>query len=151
MKNAVTVDSSVFLSNLFKDETNHEISVNLLNILSKNRTQIIIPIIVYFEVLHNYYRASKNQKETDEISEEFILMNQINRLKIINLEAPSLAQFVTEHHNFDLKTSDTVLALCAMSSNIPLITWDEKLIKHCKGKISAFTPQEFLQQASQSS
>ncbi len=144
MKNVVTVDSSVFLSGLFKNEINHDISLNFLNILRKHKIQIIIPMIVYFEVLHNYYRVSKNIKETDEVSEEFILLNQIKLLKILNMEASSLAQFVAEHHDFDLKTSDTMVALCAMSSNIPLITWDKKLIKHCDKKVQAFTPKEFL-------
>ena len=145
MKNAVTVDSSVFLSSLFKDETNHEISVKFLNCLKKKKIQIIIPMIVYFEVLHNYYRASKNMKETNEVGEEFILLNQIKMLKIITMEASVLAEFVADHHHFGIKTSDTIVALCAKKSKIPLITWDKQILNISSRTVRTLTPNEFLE------
>lgn len=144
MQNAITIDSSVFLSSFFMEEKNNKTSIQFLDLLKKNKTLIIIPMIVYFEVLHNYYRATKNIKETDEISEHFILLNLIKMLKIVSMEAAVLAEFVTDHYQFDIKTSDAIVGLCAMKSKIPLVTWDKKLLDLPSEKLQTFTPKEFL-------
>ncbi len=102
-------------------------------------------MIVYFEVLHNYYRASKNMKETNEVGEEFILLNQIKMLKIITMEASVLAEFVADHHHFGIKTSDTIVALCAKKSKIPLITWDKQILNISSRTVRTLTPNEFLE------
>lgn len=144
MKNTLIIDSSVFLSSLFVEEPGNKISIKLMNYIAKNRIRIIVPMIVYCEVLHNYYRFTRNIKETDAINENFIRMNLLGCLKIINMESAVLAEFISEHHNFDLKTSDTIIALCAMQSKSPLITLDNKLLKIPAHKVQSYTPKEFL-------
>ena len=151
MKNALTIDSSVFLSAFLGKEPQSEISIDFLSFVRNNNFRILMPILVVFEVLQGYYRSTKNLKETESIFEQFIDLNISHKLKILNLEASFLADFVAGHHFFDIKTSDTIVAISAMTSNTPLISWDKNLPKHSSSKLKTFTPQEFLQLAHQSS
>lgn len=144
MKNTLTIDSSVFLSAFLGMEPQSRLSVEFFTYIKNHNIRIIMPILVIFEIIQGYYRNTKNLNKTKDIFEELIRLNISNKLKILNLDASFLTGFIAGHHFFDLKTSDTVVAISALSSETRLISWDKKLITQCGEKVHAVTPKEFL-------
>ena len=136
----------MFLSSLFQNEKMHQGSKDFFKKIESDSEKfcIVISILTLFEIFQSYYRKTKSKKGLEALQESFIDLNLSKKLRIFNLEASFLAYFVTYHDLFDLKTSDTVIALIAHREKVPLITWDSDLIRRCKGKIKTYTPQEFL-------
>ena len=141
----ITIDASVFISSFFAKEIHHHSSKAFLcHTKAKSTVQVLIPTLTLFEVLQAYYKNTHDPKRTDEIFQGFIEWNLTRQIRFLNLEANFMIYFSMHHHRFDLKTSDTVLALTAHRLKAPLITWDRQLIKKCKGKIEAMTPEEWM-------
>ncbi len=141
----VVVDASVFLSSALEGEVHSKVSRKFFETMEKSGGKVVIPILTLFEVLHNFYRVSKDSKATERLHEYFVNLNLTGGLKILSLEASFLAHFFTYHKDFDLKTSDTVVALTAHRENCPLISWDKQLLKAASKKIAVYTPAEWLE------
>jgi predicted nucleic acid-binding protein len=144
MTSSISIDSSVFLSGLTTTDPSFAVSKAFLKKIVTGNILIIVPVLVLFEVLHAYFRNTKDLKKTDEVFQNFIDLNIEKKIRFINIEADFLSYFVARHYEIDLKTLDSVIALVAQKNHCPLVTWDKKLLKNCKGKIQTMTPAEFL-------
>jgi predicted nucleic acid-binding protein len=144
MKDPIYIDASVFLSKYFLHESSHSITKHFFDQIEVSKTPIILSILTIFEVLQSFFRINQDRSQTDQIHQEFIDLHIAGILVITALEAEFLSHFTANHHLFNLKTSDTIVALSAHSHNCPLITWDKQLIKSCRPNIDALTPEEFL-------
>lgn len=101
---------------------------------------------VFLEILHAYFRATKNIKATDSIYQKLIEWNYLKTLRIVNMEANSLVHFTAHHDLFDIKTADAIVAMMALRFHQPLITLDKKLLAAAVPHVAAMTPGEFLRQ-----
>jgi predicted nucleic acid-binding protein len=141
----LVIDASVFLSSLFKEEAHSKISVDFLQMVQGKQCMILMPMLTLFEVLHGFYRVSRDKLATEAVHESFIDMNASNGLKIFSLEASFLSHFMAYHKCFDLKTSDAIVVLTAHREKCPLISWDKQLLKVASKQIKAYTPEEYLE------
>jgi len=140
----LVVDASVFLSSLFHDEVNSKISAKFLAMVKERNILIVLPMLTLFEVLNTFHRVRKDSEATELLHQSFVDMNVSKGLIILSLEAAFLAHFFTYHECFDLKTSDSIMALTAHREKCPLISWDKKLLKESNKHINAYTPEEYL-------
>lgn len=142
--NKIVVDASVFLSSALEREVHSKASRQFFEEIKGSGTRVVVPILTLFEVLHNFYRASKNSVATERIHDYFVNLNVTGALKILNLEASFLAHFFSSHKDFDLKTSDVIVTLTALREKCPLISWDKQMLKMASKKVEALTPAEYL-------
>lgn len=140
----LVIDASVFLSGLFHDEENSEISGKFLETVRQKNILIVLPMLTLFEVLNTFHRVRKDSEATELVHQSFVDMNVSKGLILLSLEASFLAHFFTYHEYFDLKTSDAIVALTAHREKCPLISWDKKLLKEANKYINAYTPEEYL-------
>lgn len=143
-KKSVTVDSSVFVSSLMPADKHFKTSRIFFRFLKTKRITIYIPISVFFEVLHSYFRLTNNINNVDLLYQKMIDWNLSKKLRLINLEAAFLVYFSSFHHMFDLKTADAIVAITALKLKQPLITWDKKLLGISGKRVKALTPESFL-------
>lgn len=140
----VVIDSSVFLSSFLPNEENSKASKEFFEVIQSEKITIFLSMLTLFEVLHSYYRVTKNSQATEQVHQFFIDLNISKGLKIMSLEAAALAHFVTRHEDLDIKTSDTVIALTALREKCPLISWDKQMLKAAAKEVEAYTPTGFL-------
>lgn len=143
----VVVDASVFISSVLKEELNSKTSQKFFRSLVNENTVIVVTLLTLFEVLHGFYRTTRDSEATEFLNQYFISLNVTSHLKILNLDAAFLAHFLSNHENFDIKTSDAVVALTALRENCPLISWDKQMLKAASKKVETFTPAEWLERA----
>ena len=146
MNRNLSIDASVFLSALFQKEINSSCSRKFLQKIKELGFFVSIPLLTPMEVLQSYYRFTKNSKRSDDILEQFVEWNMQKRIGFVSIEASFFLQFTAHHRLFNLKTSDTIVAVNAYHQKTTLITWDKKLIQECKNKIPVMTPKQFLTQ-----
>ena len=96
------IDSSVFLSYLFRDEKFHNDAKKFFQQIMDKKIKIFFPISVVCEILHVAYRKSGNLKIRDRLYGEFI---KNPMFKIINNESSFLIYFSSHHHKFDIKSA----------------------------------------------
>ncbi|MBI4994986.1 type II toxin-antitoxin system VapC family toxin [Candidatus Peregrinibacteria bacterium] len=144
MKTTIVVDSSVFISSFVTQDSRHKISTEFFATIKKKQQQIIAPINVVFEILHAYYRLTKNRQKTDNLYQMIIDWNLTKELRIANIESSFLVYFTAYHHLFNLKTADSIVALTAHRFKYPLVSWDKQFLKNTKKHIKTFSPDEFL-------
>lgn len=145
MANNITIDSSVLISSLIKDEKFSEISKQFISFLRNKNYTIHLPITVLLEVLKAYYRKVKDRKAVNTVYQRFIDWSVTKKLVIINIEGHFLIRFTETQHLYELKTADAIIATTAHFLKYPLITWDEKMLRECRKKIVCMTPKNFLQ------
>ena len=146
MNRTLSIDASVFLSALFEKEINNGYSRKFLQKVKDLGFFVSVPLLTPMEVLQSYYRITKDLKRSDGILEQFVEWNLRKRIRFVPIEAAFFSRFTAHHRLFDLKTSDTIIAVNAYHEKTTLITWDKKLIKECKNKIRVLTPKQFLTQ-----
>lgn len=144
MPKSIVLDASVFISRLIPADPYYELSRDFFAAVQKKKMAVFLPMLTVMEVLHAYFRASGDQKQTDKIYEEIIEWNISKTMHIVNIESSFLIYFTAWHHLFDLKTSDAAVALTAHRLRLPLVTWDKKLLRAAKKHIKAVTPDFFL-------
>lgn len=144
MRKSIIVDSSVFISSLIVEDKYYSISRSFFDAIQTENIIITIPIIVFFEILHCYFRLTQNRQKTDLLYQKLIDWNLSKQLRVSNLEASFLAHFAAFHDLFGMKTSDAIVVLTAHRLRQPLITWDKTMLRRSKKIIQALTPESFL-------
>ncbi len=137
METKVVVDSSVFV-NACLDETSSHISQAFMEIIPAKHIGMVVPEIVIFEVLHI---LKKNGGADLEEVIDFFYQSSTN--EVLSLDQEILRSFLQNQKISKLKTSDAIVASIANMKNIPLISWDKKLLKTVG---IAYTPEEWLAQ-----
>ncbi len=142
MPSTLVIDSSVFLSAFLEKEVYHKDSICFFEDLKKVQYKIIVPSLVIFEVLNNFYRHGGNKEQEERI---FRNLQNSSAFSLIPLDSNFLEKiYLPLHHHFDLKTADSIFATIAFFYEAVLISWDKKLISQTKKHIQALTPKEFL-------
>ncbi|MBI4197282.1 MAG: type II toxin-antitoxin system VapC family toxin [Deltaproteobacteria bacterium] len=140
------VDANVFVAALIKRERHHQVAVQLINVLLENEIPLFEPEVVLFEVGTAFYRKRAEGAVSDEeMADALDLFFQYPMI----FEWQS--EIVRNAVRLSLRLSYRGIADCcylalAQKRNIPLITFDEKLI--ARGRIfyrKISTPSEFLQ------
>lgn len=135
----LTVDSSVFVSALSRNENNTVVSREFFESIKKKQIEIIIPITIVLEVDNITQRFSLSQKEI--LHEKFLE----EAIKLISIDNEFLERYWIHAGKFDLKTADLIVALVSFYENSTLVSWDKKLIKGTKNFCRSKTPREFLE------
>lgn len=146
MKKHIVVDTSVFISRCVPSDKYYNETNKFFKTVFDKKLIVTIPITTFLEILHAYFRGTKNIKATDVIYQELIEWNYLKTLRIVNIEANSLIYFTAHHDLFDIKTADAIVALTALRFKQPLITWDKKLLAAAAPHVTAMTPKKFLQE-----
>lgn len=140
----IVVDASVFLARLMPSDGHFDSALRFFDMLRKKKIIVTIPVTTLFEILHAYFRTTKNRNATDAIYQEMIEWNLSKSLHLVNIESSFLIHFIAHHHLFDTKTADAIVATTAYHLKYPLVTLDKGLLKNAKKHTEAMTPEEFL-------
>lgn len=134
------VDSSVFIPLISANEAMHHFySKKLWDYVYNRRLKIVMPTIVLHEVFHALKKSGFfNENNAHEIFIDFFNYPNFQHLNL-NLEFFNLFKQTDFFDN--LKTSDAIIACCALLTKAPLITWDKRLIAN---SYEAYTPEEFV-------
>ena len=139
---AVVVDTSVKVAMLFASEPRHKEALQLFNLLTEAKAQLLQPASATFELLCAVRRknAPTNPNKEGQYFESVPLKGTdifINRAFLVEYMHPDLPYS-------GLKSGDLLIFAVAKKHGIPLITEDEKLLKVAKGVGLGYTVQEFL-------
>lgn len=130
------IDSSVYISYLNPQDALHLETKKFINSVTSPDVNFAVPIIVFLEV------GNVLQKILPKFINED-LIKFFEEHTIINLDLELAEQLLVIFKNFNLKTSDAIIAALAKMENATLITWDEKLIKEAKKFVRIHTPKNF--------
>lgn len=136
----IIFDSSVLIPLIYEtDPVYHSHSKELFDFVARNKTKIVLPMTVLFEVFHVIKKLGFFDR--DGAHEIFLDFFNYPYFKYLNLNL-SFFNFFKQADVFDnLKTSDAIIAASAFLTESVLITWDKRLIKNSYG---AYTPEDFL-------
>ena len=134
------LDSSVYISYLNPKDALHAKTKKFINSVTSPDVNFAVPIIVFLEVGNVLQKILPKFTNKD-------LIKFFEEHTFINLDLELAEQLLVIFKNFDLKTSDGIIAACAKMENATLVTWDEKLIKEAKKFVPVQTPKEFLNNA----
>ena len=126
MKNAVTVDASVFVNAFSPEEEGSEDSMAFLTRLSKERTPLIQPTLFLPEITAS---IARKQDDTDAALELERDLKSFLELTLIDLDE-DLADFASEvAAKHRLRGSDSVYAAVALRFGTELITLDREQLE----------------------
>ena len=121
------IDTSVLVSMLIKEDTNHELAVKFIDGLT-DKNIIILPPLSVFEIA---VTLSKMNYDTDMIETKIIsilkkfktIVCQLNDLQFIkNLELLKNNKYIRTHDFYLLQT--------AIQFEVPIYTFDKKFVEH---------------------
>ena len=126
MKNAVTVDASVFVNAFSPEEEGSEDSMAFLTRLSEERTPLIQPTLFLPEITAS---IARKQDDTDAALELERDLKSFLELTLIDLDE-DLADFASEvAAKHRLRGSDSVYAAVALRFGTELITLDREQLE----------------------
>lgn len=126
MKNAVTVDASVFVNAFSPDEEGSDASMEFLTQLSKERIPLIQPTLFLPEVAAS---VARKQDDTDAALELERDLKGFLEITLIDLDE-DLADFASEiAAKHRLRGSDSVYAAVALRFGTSLITLDREQLE----------------------
>lgn len=109
--------------------------------VSHHNIHLLIPIIVIFELVH--ILKKNNLQMSNSLLEMFFSPSPS---QILYLDKAFLREFVADNDIKAFKTNDAILVSAALTHDIPLVTWDQQILKHCE---LALSPKQWLERANQ--
>lgn len=130
------LDSSVFISFFNDTDVFHrKTEAFLKKIIKKQGLVIILPVLIFLEILHILYKQlSKFDEKT-----VFTIFSKYEKVDISFTLVPQILPLLKE---LDLKTSDAIIVALTKLFDATLITWDKKIINQAKEVIKVKTPPE---------
>ena len=126
MKNAVTVDASVFVNAFSSDENGSDESMNFLSQLSKDRVYLIQPTLFLPEVVAS---IARKQDDTDAALELERELKDFLNITLVDLDE-DIADFASEiAAKHRLRGSDSVYAAVALRFGTELISLDKEQLE----------------------
>lgn len=126
MKNAVTVDASVFVNAFSSDENGSDESMNFLSQLSKDRVSLIQPPLFLPEVAAS---IARKQDDTDAALELERELKDFLNITLVDLDE-DIADFASEiAAKHRLRGSDSVYAAVALRFGTELISLDKEQLE----------------------
>ncbi len=138
MKNAVTVDASVFVNAFSPDEEGSDESMALLTQLSKEKIPLIQPTLFLPEVAAS---IARKQDDTDAAIELERELRSFLEITLIDLDE-DLADFASEiAAKHRLRGSDSVYAAVALRFGTELLTLDREQLERLPKVLSVRKPK----------
>lgn len=138
----LTIDASVYVSFLSKDEIHHEVSTKFFSAILAHKTQIFNPEIVILEVISALSRK-KTPGATLEATRT-LLLNQKN-VRFQPLTREMTLKSLEIIHTYRLRSADAFYCATASANDSDfLITWDQEILKSIP---QAKSPEQFLKLA----
>ncbi len=138
MKNAVTVDASVFVNAFSPDEEGSDTSMEFLTRLSKERVPLIQPTLFLPEIAAS---IARKQNDTDAALELERDLKNFLELTLIDLDE-ELADFASEiAAKHRLRGSDSVYAAVALRFGTELISLDREQLERLPKILSVKHPK----------
>lgn len=128
------LDSSVYISYLNPQDELQEETKKFINFITSPDINFVVPIIVFLEVGNVLQKILPQFRNED-------LIRFFEDHTIINLDLELAKQLLVIFKDFNLKTSDSIIAACAKMGNATLITWDEKFRKQAKKFVDIQNPK----------
>lgn len=126
MKNAVTVDASVFVNAFSSDENGSDESMNFLSQLSKDRVSLIQPTLFLPEVAAS---IARKQDDTDAALELERELKDFLNITLVDLDE-DIADFASEiAAKHRLRGSDSVYVAVALRFGTELISLDKEQLE----------------------
>ena len=120
---AYTIDTSVWIAALLKDEPHNKQAYDFLIAVIEKGDGIIIPVTVYIEIAMALARRGENQL-VDRVV-EFLL--KIPTLQFVELTYPRMIDVVTFATPLKLRGMDAVVVAVAHEYSSTLVTLDQEL------------------------
>ncbi len=133
----IAIDSSVYLSSLFKEDVNHKDSFRFFQKIEKQvNITVVLPLTIALEVENVYYRQTAREfdfSETESLRVDWIYINN-DFYHYIWKERPKAS----------LKTSEMIILSLATAQKATFVSWDKQLLKEAKRHVKAMTPSGYL-------
>jgi len=138
MKNAVTVDASVFVNAFSPDEEGSNVSMEFLTQLSNDRVPLVQPTLFLPEVAASIARKQDDTNAALELERE--LKNFLD-ITLVDLDE-DIADFASEIAAKDrLRGSDAVYAAIALRFGTELITLDREQLERLTKILTVRKPE----------
>lgn len=121
----LTVDSSVIISYLLKDEVFSDIAKVIWEKILEQKIQCIQPSITLLEISSALKRRTNNHKLVNNFLKE---INSLTHLKNIELNKKRLMDSIGLSLQFGLKSLDSIYVQVATEFNTEFITFDKEII-----------------------
>lgn len=131
------LDSSVYISYLNPKDVLHVETKKFIDNLTSSDVNFIVPIIVFLEVGNVLQKISPKFRDED-------LIRFFEDHTVVNLDLELAKKLLPIFKEFNLKTSDVIIAACAKINEATLVTWDEKFRKQAEKFLPSQTPKTFL-------
>src|SRR3989338_488608 len=126
--NALTIDSSVFLSSLLDRDAYHAHSLSFFSHIRTQGAITTLPMIVILEVANILTKYGKDPAPA---------INSLMRFATLAHDQASIEESITVFKRLQLKTSDALVVWCAYVSESTLISWDKQLVRQAQKLVEA--------------
>lgn len=136
-----TIDASVWVNGFDQRESGHQISRQVLELLSQQSIPIVVPNLVLVEVAGAISRTRNDPAQAQMFT---IALNHLPNVTILPLDDMLAHQTLVLAAQHGLRGADAVYASVAMQAGCTLITLDNEQLTRLVGVITAQTPAAAL-------
>lgn len=132
------IDSSVFISFLGKEDEYTPPSKKFFSFIAPHAVRILLPTLVIAETL--VILSQQGQKDIPRI------LKRLMDLEVIALDTllVTYMEDLLKAIKISLKTSDFIIAATARKYDVPLITWDSRLLSNKNTICTAVSPSRYI-------
>lgn len=120
------LDSSVWVSHFVVADVFHELSAGFVNSLVKQRPQLASPSLLLPELGGAVSRRSGNSRLADSI---VALVQNLPYIHLVPLDERLAQNSASLAVRLELKGADAVYLALAQDVDVPLVTWDDEMLK----------------------
>ena len=136
-----TIDASVWVNGFDQREPGHQISRQVLELLSQQSIPIVVPNLVLVEVAG---AISRTRNEPAQAQMFAIALNNLPNVTVMPLDDMLAHQILELAAHHGLRGADAVYAGVAMQAGCTLITLDNEQLTRLVGVITTQTPTAAL-------
>jgi len=129
MVRRLTVDSSVIISSLLKNETRHKEALVIWENILKGKSFAILPVSVLVEVVAAIKRRTGSEELASAIKKELISLDTISFVILDDTAAIEAADIAAKT---GLRGMDAIVVQVAKEFETELITFDEEMMRKSK-------------------
>lgn len=132
-----TVDASVWVSFFDQSDLNHDLTVEFLRKIQKEKSTLFIPSLALVETACAIARRARDSKKGMQVAE---LMQKTFPIKVISDTSLLTQNAIEQGCGSFLRGADAVYMAVALMTKSSLVAWDEELLKRVSQKITALKP-----------
>lgn len=142
---SVTVDASVFVATTRSNETQHSVSRQFVQEITRRQIDLFCPLVVLPECAAAIARPTGEA----ELGEQLVaLVTSLPNMNLVNLDSTLAhrAAQIAAHHR--LKGADAIYVAVAEAFDATLVTWDNEMLERGAGIVKTQTPLQWLSELS---